>query len=405
MEEAGPNYGRYNYMNFPPEDDVWRAEDITAIAKAVHQAGVARPSRLIKNVNQLPDQLSRKTVSDVSNVLDHLHNALLDDTVSYAPKLTIPHFLAVLASEITFMKTHAHERNLAMFKLVQSRNMLTSAKKKNESLIFNLNRLTVQIDKERLRKTRANDRKAEFEKSKEETKTKLQLECERADTLRQALEKAKMNDVEVRRRLDRIRLKVGALRGEMVVPTVDEYVVKEARRQAGPDGTAEGTYEVHSSFAKFANNRPSAKFASSPDQTPSSSVSSLFSDSLDEPDMDRDEEAMEYRLLKNRLAMVEAEASEWKATLRAERTRFQLVQRSKTQLEDELGKMKQSGGSKAAYASGGRLAAKTDQRGHAKIRTAVRAAISMKTLDSSPRKRIRKGRKSRKAMRALAPDV
>lgn len=401
-EEVGPKYGRYNYMNFPPDPKVWRPQDFSTIATEVFQTGDVRPSTLTSHHNQLPSNLSRKTVHDVTQILDHLHAAFDQTNISFAPECTVPSFLAILASEILFMNTHAHERNLALYKLVRSRSMLTNTESSKSAITRDLKRLKAQTENERKRRIHAIDRKAKLEDNCELATNQLLTYFEQVDDLRQQLETAKMNDLEVRRRLDRIRLKVGALRGEMVVPTVEHLVVREARRHPGPDGDAEQTNEVHPSFAKFSG-RTTSRHQWQADN--SSGSSSMPTASADDCEMDVDEEAMEYRLLKNRLGMVEAEANEWKETLRAERIRYQLAQRAKTQLEEDVAKMKQGGGAKPSNAGAGRPGGKTDQRSHAKIRSAVRASISLKQSEMSPRKLIRKGRKTKKPIRALAPAL
>lgn len=401
-EEVGSKYGRYNYMNFPPTHKVWRADDITAIAAAVHEARDITPPSLTSSSAdvELPAKLARKTRDNVRGMLQHLQKTFDDAHAPFVLKCSVPNFQAVLAAEILFMHTHAHERNLALYKLVQSRNMLTGVQNSRSSFLRDLKRLTAQVDKERVRRTRAQQLKAKHDGAQSEVREVLEHIGPSIANLQTALEKARMNDLEVRRRLDKIQLKVGALRGEMVVPTVNELDVKVARRHNGPDGDPVGSREMHSAIAKFGATDASRELSGDN----SSSASSMSTDSLDETDMETDEEGVEYRLLKNRLCMVEEEAGEWKGMWNAERTRVQLVSKAKVQLEEEIARVKQGGGSKASNGTGGRASAKVDHRSHAKIRSAVRASISVMPTEMSPRKMIRRGRKSRKPTRSLVPD-
>lgn len=550
-------YGRYNYMNFPSPDNVWRADDFLAIAKAVYEADDIRPPSLFNssttsttslnededeqpqanNSNEngnngnhkLPEGLSRKSMSDVRDVLSRMLKALNEKEVSFTPGKSPRNLLSVIASEFTFMTTHAHERNLALFKLVTCRNNLTEASKKKSELLKEQGKMNNQIEKEKERRLRAVKRKGDLEKSKEYAKKRLEKQRNDVDNLLKVLEKARMNDLEVRRKLDRIHLKVGALRGKMVVPTVDQLLVKEIkrkprqtlvvsnkkearllgigdsdrdlnspddmgdveedaeeeaqdRRAIGVDGGVDednvdvemdgdmiqqvntdideseqeiaqaDETELHP-FAKFGfqsvlhcqpwtttrteesgslsgslsefNHKDNGASGMLSPSTAAAGAAALTitgamsisnhnlsgggGESSDETEVDMDEEAMEFRLLKNRLAMVENEAKEWKATLYAERSRYAMVVRAKGQLEDEVARLKQGNG---ARGSALRASVKAENRPYSKIRAAVRASISNLevehgvggTTELKVVKVLKKGRKGRKPARGLMAD-
>lgn len=417
-----PQYGRYNYMNFPPGPDVWRADDFLTIAGAVHNANDVRPASLMSSDAVLPEQLSRKSVSDVREVINHLLRAFNDRDVSFAPPRSPHNFIAVLASEYSFMMTHAHERNLALLKLVESRDSLNNAENTKSQLERELSCMNAQIDKERERRSAAVERRNELEKAREEVKTKVESERQDVKELSEALEKACVNDLEVRRRLDRIHLKVEALRGKMIVPTVDQLLMKRAHRVARTKGNGvqkDVDMGVEENVIKEEDNleekddmdvddlHPFSRYGFAsvlrrPGVWDDSSLSSAAcSESSDDTEVDLDEEAMEFRLLKNRLAMVENEAAEWKATLQAKRARLHMVSRARDQLDEEITRLKQGLSSKS---SATRAAAKTESRSHGKVRLAVRTSISHALAEASPKKTVRKGRKRKNPKRSLIPD-
>lgn len=415
-EDAGfdSQLGRYNYMNFSPGPNVWRADDFRAIALAVFEEKNVRPSVLISADATLPDQLSRKSIADVREAINHLLRAFNEKEIPFAPPRTPLNFLGVLASEYHFMTTHAHERGLALSKLVTSRNNLNEAETIKSNLMRDLNYTTEQIEKEQERRAKSVERKEELENLREEAVVKLEKSRQEVKNLLDTLEKARMNDLEVRRRLDRTNLKVGALRGKMVVPTVAQLLRKESDKLVAEnkkadkhtssrrEGNGDAELEEDQSYLRDINNFQSVLCRRSL-RDDSSATSTPPSDSSDDTEIDMDEEAMEFRLLKNRLAMVENETGDWKSTLMAERARYQMVARAKTQLEEEIARLKHA---QAVKGPAGRINSKLDSRPHAKIRSAVRTSISYGLAESpAPQKTICKGRKSKKPSRSLDPDV
>lgn len=389
------------------------------------------------------EQLARKSVSDIEEVVDYFHNVFSKKAASFTPPCDVGTFLALLASEVSFMKVHAHERNLALCNLIKSRKERTNTEMLKEQLSRERGGMSRQIEREVRSRETALMQKPQIEGEYDALKIREEQEIEVTRGLRDKLELAQLNDLEGRRRLDRVRLKVAAIRGEMVIPTVDQIVVEAPPQHVigdwddeveadsiGEDGSDTKHDGKDVDDAIEADHYPRSKRPRSlkgldgiwrrpylrGEDSPSPLLATVGTSSSDlawpeetDTSMDTDEESTEFRLLKNRLAMVEQEAVEWSGTLQAERKHCQLLYHAKQQLEEELFQYRQNNGLKSTAVQTARLppigprgSSKLDSKPAGTLRVAIRAAISNNTeAPKTAEKMIRKMRKSSKPSRAL----
>lgn len=390
----------------------------------------------------IDEQLGRKSMSDIEEVLDYFHDVFKNKSISFTPACDVDTFLALLASEKSFMKVHAHERNLALCNLIKSRKERTNAEMHKEQLVRGREEMSRKIEREIELRDAAVMRKPQLESEYQENKAREEQEIEATRDFREKLERARLDDLEGRRRLDRMRLKIGAIRGQMVVPTVDQIVVESPPEHSACDWDDEGGADCCDEDGFETNdNTKDESGAVEPDNTkcskrprslkapdgtwrrpylmdengPSAFQATIGASTSDltwtedaDMDIDTDEESTEFRLLKNRLAMVEQEAVEWSCSLQAERKHCELVHRAKQQLEDELFQCRQNNGMKSTAVQTARLppiaprgSSKLDSKSVGTVRVAIRAAISNMGESISPEKSIRKKRKRSKPSRAL----
>lgn len=240
------------------------------------------------------------------------------------------------------------------------------------------------------------------------TANKRKLEKIREEQLirREDLAKAKLSELEMRRRLDRMRLKVAALRGQMITPTVDKLLPPGPKHS----GTLHEDISAVEHDALLLTREgvqmiPSKRKCSDKSSDSSSQGGNEASDEMDidsghgakteQADLDEDSEETQLRLLRNRLAMCENEALEWADSLESAQESVRMVGQSKARLEEEMGRFKQPSSNKSG--SGGRGVGKgsvQNARNAAKLRAAARAAF-VAPADLAPKKMVRKSRKSR----------
>lgn len=237
----------------------------------------------------------------------------------------------------------------------------------------------------------------------------------------------RLNELETRRRLDRIRLKIAATRGEMVTPTVDALVrppprwmvesnvcesVTSAESNEEGDDADEAEPSVHSSqdagtAQEAPNDGGDAEMLPVGDKRSVASVNAVEiavsgvaqvdeeeepSTDIDDIGFDEDAEATEIRLLKNRLDMYDNESRDWQSTLQAIKVQTGYVRKSVAFLEKEAARMARNsitGGSKMS-AAGERRAGSTSASKAARARRASQMQLE---LPLSPAKVSRKSRK------------
>lgn len=341
--------------------------------------------------SSLPEPLTRKTVSDIREGIDHLHQVFSDDSeISSPPPCNVNNFLAVLASEMTFMDSHARERSVALCDLIKARRKTANAELFKQSVLNKRKTLSRQIAKERELNEAAAKKKEELDAEVKDCTKSVEQKIGMTNPLRDELYHAKINSLELRRRLDRLRLKVGAIHGEMTGPTVDEIVVNEAppyplsdeeesdedsgdedcdEEQAGIEGNVKAHNEEEISLKdnskvrckkrprsliehNYSWRHPYMSDGTEPEVGIGTSRSELKS--VKGSDKFSESEEMEYRLLKYRLMMMEQDVVDWRDAWEAERRRTQLIVSAKKQLADEVSKLHKNSASKLGPLSVGR---------------------------------------------------
>lgn len=354
----------------------------------------------------MPDSLRQKTSVHITAALTHL--TTIAEPPSFAASLNLSassHAFAAMASEMAFMAAQKKQRDAALAVLSKARAERIDADKTRQRLLADSKALSHRVKEERDRRQHANStEKPRLESRLEQQRSNLQAAKTNSALLLDNLERAKIGELEVRRKLDRMRLKVAAMRGEMVIATVDK-LQRASKRWFGDyddptfsplqplDGNAMSN--GHGQSPKTTDVSPVA--ATDRTDSPSNSLTKF------EMELDESAEEIEFRLLKNRFAMVEAEAREWNEYADEQKEQVRLIERSKAKLEEELAHQKQSGGNKSTTTrNGGKNAASA--RATAKLRAAVRATLPIATDMASRVRKSRKSRPTRSLMRDLYPE-
>lgn len=215
---------------------------------------------------------------------------------------------------------------------------------------------------------------------------KYQEEVTEVSSLYTEVDRVKMADLEVRRKIDRLRLKVGAMRGEMVTPTVDK-ICRPDPRDPEYDAPLYIKFKdpIYAMLAKADEDAPD--LSSGADLDLMDHEPSLSGD-MDTPfenacvEVDEDAEETQLRLLKNRLAMCETEAREWKNMLEDEKMAVVLAMKGKQRVEDEIARRRPGSGKGGISMRGKGL--RTGPKGKGKVVSSWQ----------DPRKEIRKRKKA-----------
>lgn len=228
-----------------------------------------------------------------------------------------------------------------------------------------------------------------------------------------------------------MRLKIAAMRGEMIIPTVDKLSSRSTPKWLGDFDNSLISGESDPKLSKdshpaletppktHSRKEDDTKKPPGPDDddeikpdvqmepvVPTEDIESQDQSANDDLEFDESNEETEFRLLKNRLAMVEMEAEEWKQCVEHQRQQVRLITRSKARLEEELARQKHGGGGKATGSGSGRGAGKSGSgsgKATARLRATIRASLPP-VPDTSVRKPIRKSRKGR-PKRSLVPEL
>lgn len=420
----------------PLSPHAWRADDVRALARAVYLARRSHPPPQLPfdSAAELPPALSRKGLGDVRRALSVVHDAHDRSNNSFAPRCDVHNVLASLSSDMAFLAAQGAERETAFATLFKARGERLATEGLRERLVKESKLLSDQIAKERALRAKAGERKAALEKVIEDVRKKVDSDRANFDILRQNLEKAQISELEVRRRLDRMRLKVAALRGEMVIPTLDK--LRPSPRWLGDFGEGLSTVEAKPTLPerevaramamnaalravgnekgddvvddKCADNNNVADGDVVMDETKTAVevAPGESSSKTDDLEVDLDAEGMEHRLLKNRLAMVETEKQDWQETLDAEKAKVELLSRTTAKLEVDCAWRRKLNGTVSYDMYKSMKAATADPRTSAKVRNAVKGIMSKSTAAANEvaKKTIRKGRKSRPPSRSLVSE-
>lgn len=376
-------------------------------------------------LSSFPDSLERTSRPVFDTAMNTLHDWITNTKVAHPPKSDPKAFISVLTSEMDFHKKQRELRDAAKASLFKVRSERHNINRAREKLISESKMLSEQIGVQKRLRAEILDRKAENETIMQEDRQAIDQGKKKYSQLQDELEKAKFNELDVRRKLDRCRLKVAALRGEMITATVDqlaeqrpkwlgdlnEFVTSSgnnensdrARKQKGYPGSGSGppegsaiSNESPENITHNENEQATEKIEIQPDEE----TGDVFEPGMEDMpkidyDLDESSEEMEFRLLQNRLNMCETEAREWRDCVDSERTKVQMITRAKIRLEEEYNRVKP--GNMRSSAAITRSASKhmsANARATAKVRATIRATLATISDPQQIKKPTRKSRKS-----------
>lgn len=396
----------------PPtsKTDAWTYEELHAVAQEVMSRKTVDVTKLFGGSDAtLPQPLIRKTHAHIKSVIDSIKGAFDNSLVPFAPKFGINELLAALSSELYFLKEHKKERDQALALLAKNRAERVKMEKTRDKLLSDIKAISDQIAVERTRRNLVIQTKADKEQELEAAKRKVEEERNMHGSKQDKLEKAKLDELDMRRRLNRMRLKVAALRGEMVTATVDELSRPPPKWLAEVDESVTSAESDPNNAVKKEDSADGKKQSmkneldTDGDIVPAENVEAgnAAVGKGDDLELNEDAEDMELRLLKNRLAMCETEAQEWRDCVESERAAVQLLKKARSRLDEELMRQKHPGSGKSGGVSGrgiGKSVANVGRNAN-RLRPTGRASAAG-VGDQSGRKVNKRGRKG-KAYRGL----
>lgn len=412
---TNPSHNSEHPVNTPsssspstPKPHLWYPRDVNVIGKEVNSQKSTKVDDLFPK-GLIPEPLNRKSRVDIHAAIAKLHTSFDNSCNAFVPNCSQSNYMATLAAETTSMATTNTQRDAALASLTKSHNFRIAVEKQRARIVADCRHLSSLVEKERTRRGRNSSKKSTVDKSLDGEKRRLDMERDSYTTLRDGMEAAKFSELDVRRRLDRMRLKIAAMRGEMVIPTVDKLARASPQwlgeiDESVTSGDSDPTCKQKQRNGECEGGEQKGRTGINGIITPVGIESPTASTYKDDLELNETAEEIEFRLLKNRLAMCEMEAREWEDCVQSEREKVRLIFRAKTRLEDELTRLKQSSGGKCGASGGGRNTANS-LRMSAKlhVRAAIRAHLPIGP-DPMARKAIRKPRKSR-PRRSLAPEL
>ncbi len=404
---------------------LWSESEIDAIAAEVSAKKSVDVTKLFNSPNNspLPEPLKKRSRAELKAFIDRLKSSLDTSVAPWVPKCFVPELLSALASEAYFVRT-SWEQLRAMCKELDKHKAEYNNLSRQCHLTYSASkRLSNQISVEGKRREAAEACRAVGEETANGVKKDIEDTLAQKAVLESELNNWRLNELETRRRLDRIRLKVAALRGEMVTTTVDELVRPPPKwmTDVGESVTSAESGDVESEHAGKNSNRSSG-FSSINGDTAKNSVDKdgdaameveennaseiekpesvdmevalsethMEEDVADEEDtleddddtgFDEDGVSMELRLLKYRLDMYEREADEWRRSTAAELVKIGMVEKAKKRLEEELIRYRTGNGNDRRA---------TSSAAKAKARRAAQAQLEELPIETSVKRR-RKG--------------
>lgn len=365
---------------------LWEEDEILAIIAEVQARKSVDTLKLFGGGSaELGEGLSRRTPADVKALINRCKGSFDASVAPWVPKCGVAELLAVLASEAAFCRTQRMKRAAGLEMLASDkveRARLETARREGKREVADL---AVSLkEEEGVRKVAEAEREAQSE-AFVEAKKELEEERELGESALDALEAQKLKEHEARRKLDRARLRVAALRGELVSLTLREFVrpsLRELRWEkeltaaeaadaaAAPTprdvGSGDGSDDVEMEGSVVEKGRGargkdrqkaaekkkgkkasgSAKDGAKNSKAAGNGAGVHGGEELDAADAAADEAvlgwehaegkaATELRLLRNRLAMHTTEAAEWRAAADAERVRARMFQLARSRLERE----------------------------------------------------------------------
>jgi hypothetical protein len=299
----------------------------------------------------LPSALAARTPAEVKERVDRCKASFDQAVAPWVPKCGVPELIAVLASEAAFCRTQRTRRTRASCELSadkSERARLEAARREARREVADVEAYLAAEAK--LRVEAELDKAAQAE-ALSDAKALVDEEILRRDAREDELEQLKLRETESRRKLDRARLKVAALRGEILADTMEALIDTEVGMEPDDDvnyaddaednnGKSSGKARIKKSSkgapadkdaAKDKENKENAATAAAAAASTSNAPSSEVR-SAEQPE---DARRMELRLLRNRLAMHMAEAEEWRASAEAEQRKSQLLVRARARVEEE----------------------------------------------------------------------
>lgn len=404
---------------------LWKEAEIHAVAKEVNTKKSVDTSKLFSSTSSglLPTPLNERTKAEVVSLVDRLKASYNSSVSSWAPKFGVPELLCALSAEAFFVRTSLEQLAPLCTEFDKVKEECSALVQHCAEASQKSKKLLNQVSVESKRREGAEACKAVGEESAAEVKKEIEEGMQENEDLNADLNTFRLNELEARRRLDRSRLKVAALRGEMITTTVDVLErpppkwltqVGESLTSAESGDREDGAGRNSNRSSGFSSvNGEMAKKAADEDgdaamkedenelsdnENPESVDMEVALSDAEEEEDEEDEEAvetdesaeedddtgfdedgvrMELRLLKYRLDMYEFEAAEWRNSSEAELVKIGMVTKAKARQEEELARFK-------AKAHG------SDRRSRAR-RAAPVAVEPVPEPEERPAKRRRKG--------------
>ncbi|KAA8499484.1 hypothetical protein FVE85_7069 [Porphyridium purpureum] len=337
------------------DNETWSLKDRELMLRAIREDRTIGVKRL-SNSKALKDE--SKFLSRGENIVEEFMSDLQERMreAGMMSNCTVAEVTAYLASEVATMRS-AHASKLVMSTERGSPSAETlNASAKGSHLQSKVEKETLEVEKHKRKLKKENDelrnrldvemnarRDLELEKSVldvqlKEAKRGLDKEAIARQLVEDELESFKLKELEARRRLDRARMKIAAMKGEMISSTVDGINLESAVDLVGsPSTTAAATDTPESPAA--ANTPPvSGVTASGAGAKLGEQIAAL---------------SAERTQLINMIRTLELETAEWQRQAEIERRRFMYLLASKGRLEYEqyLAGSVRSGPSAGAHAS------------------------------------------------------
>lgn len=385
----------------------WALGDLRLFVKHVLETNSVSLSHLFpSSPSKWPEGLANKSQAEIKSLLEILKAPSDSGEVSFAPVCGPDELAAAIFSQMAFFAHQAEEHDAANAKYTKSRTDRERIEKNIEKLKNESKFLSQQIDKERERREKVTEEMHARQSDLEVRRLKLKEEVADIVSLRDVIQKAKANDLDARRRLDRMRLKVAALRGEMVTSTVDRIITFDQTAMELESNTAsiDGDPMHYILGDSRSNRKPVLRPHLSLDGSNEVSMEEFTAPSstkTDDLEYDEDAEETQLRLLRNRLAMCETEAREWRKSLESEQAAVVLVKKAKIRLDEELARAKQPNNKIAVSGARGTGKGNGSARMTAKLRVQARISVAQ-GVDGTARRAIKKSRKGR-PRRSLVP--
>lgn len=438
VDVAGESVGEEGEKAF-----MWEYAEVVAVLEEVQSRKSVDTGKLFGGPSgYLPDELTAKSTADVKGLVDRLKASFDAAVAPWAPKCGVLELMAALTSEAVYLRRQRLEKATVAGRLDKCREEREEMEAARVDLEKDIEVASAHLVAENKKRAEIEGSRVGREEAVAKSKREHEFEVGRRAALEKELVTCRLSELDARRRLDRMRLKVAALRGEMVTTTVDglarpppnwlgdvdESVMSAESGAAGsesgkggksaasnksvlkttPQQDADGEH-VGDGDVDMKNSDAAADSADAAVAIDKSD-SSAKAHNDEDAELDEDVESVELRLLRNRLDMCETEAREWKESAEAERVALQLVSRARTRLEEELVRARAPSG-KIGGGSDRRPASKPSsaaafRAAAAKSRAqAQRVSLDFSATDLSPMRAIRKSRKRRPSRSLVPADV